>query len=81
MKLKRGGKGRESKQLQSFAVQGEKLIDSYLVDPASSHMLVLKIKPCMPKNKPSYGESTDGSEILENQFGDGKTMNWITLLM
>ena len=21
----------------------------YLVDPASSHMLVLKIKPCMPK--------------------------------
>ena len=22
---------------------------SYLVDPASSHMLVLKIKPCMPK--------------------------------
>ena len=23
--------------------------DSYLVDPASSHMLVLKIKPCMSK--------------------------------
>ena len=22
---------------------------NYLVDPASSHMLVLKIKPCMPK--------------------------------
>ena len=24
---------------------------SYLVDPASSHMLVSKIKPCMSKNK------------------------------
>jgi hypothetical protein len=25
--------------------------DSYLVDPASSHMLVSKIKPCMSKYK------------------------------
>jgi hypothetical protein len=25
---------------------------SYLVDPASSHMLVSKIKPCMSKYKP-----------------------------
>ena len=25
--------------------------DSYLVDPASSHMLVSKIKPCMSKFK------------------------------
>jgi hypothetical protein len=24
----------------------------YLVDPASSHMLVLRIKPCMSKYKP-----------------------------
>jgi hypothetical protein len=27
--------------------------DSYLVDPASSHMLVSKIKPCMSKCKPN----------------------------
>ena len=27
------------------------LKDSYLVDPASSHMLVSKIKPCMSKYK------------------------------
>ena len=33
----------------------------YLVDPASSHMLVLKIKPCMPKYKLSYGKTADGS--------------------
>ena len=26
---------------------------SYLVDPASSHMLVSKIKPCMSKYKPN----------------------------
>ena len=29
-------------------------INTYLVDPASSHMLVSKIKPCMSK----YGSST-----------------------
>ena len=28
-----------------------RLEDSYLVDPASSHMLVSKIKPCMSKCK------------------------------
>jgi hypothetical protein len=33
----------------------------YLVDPASSHMLVSKIKPCMSKNKPLNGESANGS--------------------
>ena len=30
------------------------LEDSYLVDPASSHMLVSKIKPCMSKYKQLY---------------------------
>jgi hypothetical protein len=33
----------------------------YLVDPASSHMLVPKIKPCMSKYKPLYGETANGS--------------------
>ena len=28
--------------------------NSYLVDPASSHMLVSKIKPCMSKYKQIY---------------------------
>lgn len=32
-----------------------------LVDPASNHMLVLKIKPCMSKYKPPWGETADGS--------------------
>ena len=30
------------------------LESSYLVDPASSHMLVSKIKPCMSKYKQIY---------------------------
>ena len=36
-------------------------ITRYLVDPASSHMLVTKAKPCMCKNKPQNGESANGS--------------------
>ena len=40
---------------------GRTAIISYLVDPASSHMLVSKIKPCMSKYKPLYGETANGS--------------------
>ncbi len=34
---------------------------SNLVDPASSHMLVSKIKPCMSKYELSDGETANGS--------------------
>ena len=34
---------------------------SYLVDPASSHMLVSKIKPCMSMFKQSKRETAHGS--------------------
>ena len=37
------------------------LMGSYLVDPASSHMLVSKIKPCMSKYKLLYCETANGS--------------------
>ena len=33
----------------------------YQVDPACSHMLVPKIKPCMSKYIPLYGETANGS--------------------
>ena len=36
-------------------------ISCNLVDPASSHMLVSKIKPCMSKYKLLYGETANGS--------------------
>ena len=39
----------------------ESSIVRYLVDPASSHMLVPKIKPCMSKYKSLYGETANGS--------------------
>ena len=35
--------------------------DSYLVDPASSHMLVSKIKPCKCKYELLYSETANGS--------------------
>ena len=35
-----------------FRGSSQLISDSYLVDPASSHMLVSKIKPCMSKYKP-----------------------------
>jgi hypothetical protein len=34
---------------------------SYLVDPASSHMLVSKIKPCMSQYRLSKSETANGS--------------------
>ena len=42
-----------NKPWPSFGMVGYNslLKDSYLVDPASSHMLVSKIKPCMSKYK------------------------------
>ena len=33
----------------------------YLVDPASSHMLVSKTKPCMSQYIPNNGETANGS--------------------
>ena len=38
-----------------------RLVSGYLVDPASSHMLVSKIKPCMSKYKQLYCETANGS--------------------
>ena len=40
---------------------GTAAYDSYLVDSASSHMLVSKIKPCMSKYKQLYRETANGS--------------------
>jgi hypothetical protein len=40
---------------------GRSVICTNLVDPASSHMLVSKIKPCMSQYKLLYGETANGS--------------------
>ena len=43
-----------------FALCAGDRYDSNLVDPASSHMLVSKIKPCMSQYKLLYGETANG---------------------
>ena len=47
--------------IECFASCSAFLLDSYLVDPASSHMLVSKIKPCMSQFTLSHGETANGS--------------------
>ena len=51
----------ESYVLHARAVVGDQASSCNLVDPASSHMLVSKIKPCMSQCKLLYGETANGS--------------------
>jgi hypothetical protein len=44
---------------------------SYLVDPASSHMLVSKIKPCMSKNKHLYSVNLHTAHYISYNLFDG----------
>ena len=55
-----------------------KLGDSYLVDPASSHMLVSKIKPCMSKYKLLHSETANGS-LNQLWFLRSYNPTWITV--
>ena len=45
------------------ALGGMWIKKNILVDPASSHMLVSKIKPCMSKFTLSYDETANGSFV------------------
>ena len=45
--------------------------NSYLVDPASSHMLVSKIKPCMSKYKHLYTVKLRTAHYISNYLFDG----------
>jgi hypothetical protein len=47
------------------------LQESYLVDPASSHMLVSKIKPCMSKYKQLYTVKLRTAHYISNNLFDG----------
>ena len=42
-------------------IEAIKALINYLVDPASSHMLVSKTKPCMSQYTSSYDETANGS--------------------
>ena len=53
---------------------------SYLVDPASSHMLVSKIKPCMSKYELRHSETANGS-LDQSIFTGRYTATWITVVI
>ena len=54
--------------------------DSYLVDPASSHMLVSKIKPCMSKYILLHSETANGS-LNQLWFLRSYNPTWITVVI
>ncbi len=51
-----------------------------LVDPASSYMLVSKIKPCMSKYKQIKSETAKGS-LYQLWFHRSLTVTWITVVI
>ena len=53
---------------------------TYLVDPASSHMLVSKAKPCTCKHRPPHGEAANFS-LDGLQFIRSYTVTWITVVI
>ena len=55
-------------------------LSCYLVDPASSHMLVSKIKPCMSKFTLSNGETANGS-LNQSRFLRWSKVTWITVVI
>jgi hypothetical protein len=55
-------------------------LGSYLVDPASSHMLVSKIKPCMSKHKLLHSEAANGS-LGHPLFLGSYNPTWITVVI
>ncbi len=63
--LPQGGRGLSSETRSGVGPLGSCFLkqarDSYLVDPASSHMLVSKIKPCKCKYELKYSETANGS--------------------
>ena len=77
------GNARKEKQRPArpfpLSLEGGKQNDaSYLVDPASSHMLVSKIKPCMCKYRLYDGETANGS-LDQLWFLRSYNPTWITV--
>ena len=60
------------------AVQGA--LSTNLVDPASSHMLVSKIKPCMSQYKLLHGDTANGS-LKQLSFIWWSFITWITMVI
>ena len=59
---------------------GSRICPHNLVDPASSHMLVSKIKPCMSQYKLLHGETANGS-LKQLSFIWWSFITWITMVI
>jgi hypothetical protein len=59
----------------SSPVFGLHRMKSYLVDPASSHMLVSKIKPCMSKYKHLYTVKLRTAHYISYYLFDGTLLH------
>ena len=62
---------------ESYTLHDAKFIN--LVDPASSHMLVLKIKPCKYQYK-LFGDTANGS-LKQLSFIWRSIVTWITMVI
>ncbi len=72
------GKGNPDLGPRSANQRTKQTRERYLVDPASSHMLVSKIKPCMSKFTPENGETANGS-LNQSRFLRRYDPTWITV--
>ena len=63
-----------------YRCAGQIFTRRYLVDPASSHMLVSKIKPCMSQYIPLQGETANGS-LDQLWFLRSYNPTWITVVI
>lgn len=66
-------------ELQWMASRPETI--RYLVDPASSHMLVPKIKPCMSKYKQVYTVKLRMAHYISYNLFDSLFTTWITVVI
>ena len=62
-------------------LQQQQLEIRYLVDPASSHMLVPKIKPCMSKYKQVYTVKLRMAHYISYNLFDSLFTTWITVVI
>ena len=71
MKIKPRKSASSSSGCVDALVATARLRNSYLVDPASSHMLVSKIKSCMSKYKQLYTVKLRTAHYISNNLFDG----------
>ena len=65
----------------SICVISHTCYDNSLVDPASSHMLVSKIKPCMSKYESCLHDETADGSLNQLWSKWARVLTWITVVI